>query len=163
MPTEALKNFFLGKLFAIPPFQRDYAWTERNVDDLLEDLAEAIESKSGHYIGTFVLSKGASDARHKIVDGQQRLTTLTMLISVLTRELSARHAALRDFLTPIFLREIDGEWKLLLLGQSHEFFLDLIQDKNPSPATPGQKRLKRAYHYINERVAQLRVDKGMPR
>jgi Protein of unknown function DUF262 len=103
MPTETLEKFFLGKLFAVPPFQRDYAWTERNVDDLLEDVAEAIDSNSAHYIGTFVLSKAGNDARYRVVDGQQRLTTLTMLISVLARELPTQQAAPRDFLTPLFL------------------------------------------------------------
>jgi hypothetical protein len=160
MPTETLEKFFLGKLFAVPPYQRDYAWIKRNVDEFFEDLAEAIDSNNAHYIGTFVLSKGNNDARYKVVDGQQRLTTLTMLISVLTRELSTQQAALRDFLTPLFLREIDGAWKLLLLGQNHEFFHNLIQDKNPEPSTPGQERLKDAYNWIKQWIAQIRADKG---
>ena len=126
-------------------------------------MAEAIDSNNAHYIGTFVLSKAGNDARYKVVDGQQRLTTLTMLISVLMRELPAEQAPLRDFLTPLFLREIDGAWKFLLLGQFQEFFLDLIQDKDPNPLTPGQERLKQAYYWVKQRIIQLRAGKGMVR
>ncbi|WP_082007630.1 DUF262 domain-containing protein [Tepidimonas taiwanensis] len=56
MSTLTLENFFTGKTFVIPSYQRDYAWTERNVDDLFGDVEEAIEVGGNHYLGTFILS-----------------------------------------------------------------------------------------------------------
>ncbi len=50
------KNF-TQNYFAIPKYQRDYAWKQSNIDDLFEDLQEAIDTDTGHYIGTFILSR----------------------------------------------------------------------------------------------------------
>jgi uncharacterized protein with ParB-like and HNH nuclease domain len=149
MPTETLNRLFLDKLFIIPPYQRDYAWTERNIDELLEDLSEAIEGRTTHYIGAFVFSKSETEIKYKVVDGQQRLTTLTMLISVLTRALPVEEIALRGFFTALFLKTIDSrEWKLTLSGQNQDFFIDLLQDNNPPPTTPAQKKLVAAYNLL---------------
>ena len=46
------------------------------------------------------------------------------------------------------------------MGENHDFFLDLIQDKNPNPSTPGQERLKHAYYWVKQRITQLKTDKG---
>jgi uncharacterized protein with ParB-like and HNH nuclease domain len=52
-----LEVFFTGKFFRIPTYQRDYAWDTGNVDDLIDDIIEAIETNTSHYIGTFILSE----------------------------------------------------------------------------------------------------------
>jgi uncharacterized protein with ParB-like and HNH nuclease domain len=80
MPTETLQKFFTDKNFMIPEFQRDYAWDSSNIDELFDDISEALETSTEHYIGTFILSKGGKDGLYKVVDGQQRLTTLTMML-----------------------------------------------------------------------------------
>lgn len=73
--------------FTIPAYQRPYAWETTQVGELLTDLTEAMgpESKSDgfYFLGSIVLVKthGAPDSR--VVDGQQRLTTLTILFSVI--------------------------------------------------------------------------------
>ena len=87
MPTQTLEQFLSGKAFAIPSYQRDYAWETRNIDELWEDIAESVESQSSHYLGTFILSRGTSDGRYNLVDGQQRLTTVTMLANALVEHL----------------------------------------------------------------------------
>src|SRR5437867_3357636 len=73
--------------FEIPPYQRPYAWGEDETRELLDDLIEAMDNKgvSGgvYFLGSIVLIKLPSDAQSKVVDGQQRLTTLTILLSVL--------------------------------------------------------------------------------
>jgi uncharacterized protein with ParB-like and HNH nuclease domain len=74
-------------LFEIPVFQRPYAWTKDQVDDLLDDLLFAMrrDEDEPYFLGNIVLIK-SNDPNSKVVDGQQRLTTLTMLLCVL-REL----------------------------------------------------------------------------
>ena len=73
--------------FEIPPYQRPYAWEEDQTRELLEDLIDAMDNKdvSGgiYFLGSIVLIKSPNDSQSKIVDGQQRLTTLTILLSVL--------------------------------------------------------------------------------
>ncbi|MCB0392844.1 MAG: DUF262 domain-containing protein, partial [Bdellovibrionales bacterium] len=48
-----LEHFFTGKFFKIPNYQRDYSWEVENIDDLIDDIIESIETSTNHYIGTF--------------------------------------------------------------------------------------------------------------
>ena len=75
-------------IFEIPVYQRPYAWDTEQVNDLLDDLLYAMrrEGDEPYFLGSVVLIKG-DDADSQVVDGQQRLTTLTMLLCVL-RDLS---------------------------------------------------------------------------
>lgn len=53
-------EIFNGNVFSIPNYQRDYAWEERNLDDLWEDLLEAEKAENdemGHFLGTIVVAK----------------------------------------------------------------------------------------------------------
>ncbi|GGA74419.1 hypothetical protein GCM10011507_27300 [Edaphobacter acidisoli] len=67
--------------FVVPEYQRPYAWTSRQVDELLGDLEGYVGRDPGLYLGTIILD--ASKKSHKrigIVDGQQRLTSLFLLL-----------------------------------------------------------------------------------
>jgi len=82
MVTHNISDLFNKKYFEIPKYQRGYSWERQNVRELFEDIRESIESKSNHYLGTFVLSGGAPKEDHFfLVDGQQRLVTLSLIIS----------------------------------------------------------------------------------
>lgn len=71
--------------FRIPDYQRPYAWEREQAIQLLEDLVEALDrgGDEPYFLGSIVLvkHKGVSDA--EVIDGQQRLTTLTILLAVL--------------------------------------------------------------------------------
>ena len=66
-----------GRRFRVPPFQRDYKWTEENWDELWGDILE-IEKRGEdeHFLGTIVLRQ-SNDAVSEIIDGQQRIATLS--------------------------------------------------------------------------------------
>src|SRR5437667_10772583 len=76
-------------VFTIPLYQRAYAWTTEESEELFQDLIramdgyeESIDDAPPYFLGSIVLIKGdAPDAQ--VVDGQQRLTTLTMLLAAL--------------------------------------------------------------------------------
>jgi uncharacterized protein with ParB-like and HNH nuclease domain/predicted transport protein len=80
--------------FAIPVFQRDYSWTEAQCDQLWRDVVRiaADPSDRGHFLGSVVyVSTGDTSAgftRWLLVDGQQRLTTLTLLLTALRDHIS---------------------------------------------------------------------------
>ena len=80
-----VKVFSDDYFFEIPLYQRPYAWTTEEVDELLDDLIDAMDrdSESPYFLGNVVLIKSDGDATSEVVDGQQRLTTLTMLLCVL--------------------------------------------------------------------------------
>jgi hypothetical protein len=68
-----------GSAFRVPKFQRDYAWTRDNWEDLWTDIAD-LESQAGqvqHYMGALVTQQ--KDSEILIIDGQQRITTLSIL------------------------------------------------------------------------------------
>lgn len=67
--------------YRVPPFQRDYSWGEQEWDDLWADILETIRDggESAHYMGYLVLQETGEQARN-VIDGQQRLTTLSLII-----------------------------------------------------------------------------------
>ncbi len=70
-----------GKKFKVPKFQRDYSWEEEQWEELWDDISDINFSNKddGHYMGYIVLQK-KSDVDFIVVDGQQRLTTLSIMI-----------------------------------------------------------------------------------
>ncbi len=71
-----------GRQYAIPPYQRDYSWVEEQWDDLWNDiLALRANPKDRHYMGALVV-QGKTDRDFLVIDGQQRLATLSILALV---------------------------------------------------------------------------------
>lgn len=94
-----LEGLLSGRLLRVPDYQRGYAWESLQRTELLEDL-ELLGPGREHYTGTVVLhevdpknrrmdSEGKSYGVHDVVDGQQRLTTLLILLDAIRRELAA--------------------------------------------------------------------------
>lgn len=76
-----------GKLYRVPPFQRDYSWEEEQWEDLWNDLMELrARPDERHYMGALVV-EAKSDREFKIIDGQQRIATLTILALAVIRKL----------------------------------------------------------------------------
>ena len=69
-----------GLRYGVPPYQRDYSWREEHWDDLWQDLIElARHEEAQHYMGAIVIQpKGREE--YVIIDGQQRLCTLSLLV-----------------------------------------------------------------------------------
>lgn len=175
MEKKTLEILFANKLFWIPDYQRDYAWTLNNIKDLFNDIRECIETKTPHYIGTFILSKvpleaaksiidslvddsrpegmaldssgvfeGAAAKVHALVDGQQRLTSLSMIVQCLVEELPEGDED-RVVYQRWFLRSHSIP-HLLLQTNNQEFYSRLVQNPGDAvPTTRGQRRLKKAY------------------
>jgi hypothetical protein len=77
----------INKGLTIPPYQRPYKWTENNVVNLLEDIFEYVIIKNKAYrIGSIILHDDGS--KKNIVDGQQRLTTISILFKCLEKNFS---------------------------------------------------------------------------
>ena len=91
-----------GYRFSIPRYQRPYAWTTEQAGEMFDDLARAarcehrLEDSDPYFLGSVVLVKDEGDARAEVVDGQQRLTTLITLLSVVREFLPPGHAAALD-------------------------------------------------------------------
>jgi hypothetical protein len=190
MEKKTLETLFMNKHFFIPDYQRDYAWQFKNVDDLFGDVRESIETRTGHYIGTFILSKVGSDVAESIVsgvlhgtavdqtgptedaarkaavanlyalvDGQQRLTTLSMILHTLVAALPSDDYD-RVFYERQFLRSRSVP-HLLLQKNNHDFYYRLLQSSDGAvPSTRGQRLLAKAYAIIKYNVQALVAKNG---
>jgi hypothetical protein len=78
--TEDLKELLSnGKSYSVPAYQRDYSWKQEHWEDLWEDLCTVEANREDHYMGTIVLEIGERK-QFRVIDGQQRMATLSILI-----------------------------------------------------------------------------------
>ena len=77
-----------GLTYQIPPFQRDYSWSDEEWEDLWVDILGVTETDAepAHYMGYLVL-QSQDDKTFYVIDGQQRLTTLTILVLAVLKNL----------------------------------------------------------------------------
>lgn len=98
-----LERFFTGlsTCYSVPNYQRDYSWTFDEISQLWEDLLAAYKNQSDYFVGTLVLNKEKDNGRHEegqydIVDGQQRLATISIFFCVI-RNISTALVQDRNF------------------------------------------------------------------
>lgn len=114
--------------FRIPPYQRPYSWTFEQVDDLWGDLLD--NAPSGHFLGSIVLSTEDLD-RPLVIDGQQRLTTLMLLLAALRDECDLRQMTkdvhrIEKRLTADDLAEGDAYFKFKTGSANWPVFRDFV-------------------------------------
>lgn len=147
---QSLQKFFSGKILEIPKYQRSYAWEKQNFRELFEDIQEALETKSNHYIGTIVLAKTNEDKIFYIVDGQQRMTTIVMFISVLIRKLKDKGD--QDFNRRYYIKE-KNQYKLTPLERDKDFYFELLDGALSSePKNKSQRFLLEVFEEIENIV-----------
>ena len=78
-----------GRSYRVPPYQRDYSWSEERWEDLWNDIADLrSRPEDRHYLGALVV-EGKSDREFLVIDGQQRLATLSLLALAVIAKLGA--------------------------------------------------------------------------
>ncbi|MEW6539934.1 MAG: DUF262 domain-containing HNH endonuclease family protein [Pseudomonadota bacterium] len=94
--------------FRVPAYQRPFSWDRDNFADLVDDLVGADKS-SEYFLGTLVLHRTDDDGNHDIVDGQQRLTSIAILLAAL-RDMIDHEAFKSDLQDKISQKEnvVDG-------------------------------------------------------
>lgn len=94
-PLINLNEFLNRKIFKIPFFQRNYAWTQTQLSDLWNDLLFLKENKQ-HFFGTIIVKDVQKERKvsdllsyrvFEVIDGQQRLTTISILVNEILNEL----------------------------------------------------------------------------
>ncbi len=72
--------------YRVPAYQRDFAWSSEEVVELWDDITRALlEGRSEYFLGAMVTSHGDDDKTRDIVDGQQRLTVVSMMFSAIAQ------------------------------------------------------------------------------
>jgi len=137
-----------GDFYAVPDFQREYVWQPENVEQLLEDIFEELYSDDGkpltnteYFIGSIVVYPGA-DGVYQLIDGQQRTTTIFLILCALRDRLPAleplrkliRESRMNDetfeeeSLYRVTLMYPDSAGALELVGQGKAVELEALPD-----------------------------------
>lgn len=96
---------FSSTTFLVPPYQREYAWSDDEVSDFWDDLRGGL-GEGSYFLGLVILTE--EETRKHVVDGQQRILTLTLLAAAMNHEaLRIGRRALADRLKSDFLMAID--------------------------------------------------------
>lgn len=153
--------------FVIPVFQRDYSWTETQCQQLWKDVLRMAQGKPehGHFLGSVVyISTGDSAAgftRWLLIDGQQRMTTLTLLLLALRDHIAQTgwHGGENDptakRVEANFLKNIleDGMRQYKLVLRRHDqATLQALLDRTELPAQPSL-RIQENYEFFCEQLA----------
>lgn len=164
---QTLERIFTGVAtrYAVPHYQRDYTWNQDQWTELWGDINTAFESDREYFLGSFVLNTEnlANEGTYEIVDGQQRLTTFTILFSMVrdianhftqdathdaysnigldlaTNRDKARRAATKAGTLVVHLSEPDNYF-LRLNDKDHPIFYDKVQKEN-SPLLTKDERI----------------------
>lgn len=150
-----IDNIFNGKtFFAIPDYQRSYAWGEDELNDFFEDYMNNYNSQE-YYYGTILLQMTKKDKKEfcDIVDGQQRFTTLIIFMKCLISRLSSMDYDETSMLYKHFIKSGDL-YILKLQADDNDFFSTVILDdkKTSETKTPAQKRLLYAKTFFEDKI-----------
>jgi len=173
------------RLLEIPDYQRPYAWANKQLEDLWEDI-DLLGPAGTHYAGTLVLRDvpGPDDSvkssmdddgdtlRHcEVVDGQQRLTSCLLLLDRVRRSLETLSAAglapagkvANNIRSRYGMISIDNAWipKLRLGSELNDYWVSVVLGDQAfvGPALiAGQQRLKDAVAFFDAKLAGLRAN-----
>ena len=121
--------------YVIPSYQRPYAWTTDQAGELFDDLYDFFDQEpdDSYFLGSIVLIKDETKPHAEVIDGQQRLTTLTILLSLITSQFTNELKA--DF--EAYIREpgrasqgLSPKPRLALRERDKAFFASYIQALN---------------------------------
>ena len=162
-----------GLTYGIPRFQRDYSWTDDEWEDLWMDLQGALQpgGEPAHYMGYLVL-QSADDRTFEVIDGQQRLTTVSLIVLAVLKNLQRLSDAGNDadanrrrmeqirqtyigYLVPVTLV---ARPKLTLNRNNNSYYQDYLVPLGHLPQRgfrASEHLLRKAFDWFDKRVADF--------
>lgn len=143
--------------FRIPHYQRPYSWTSEQVDDLWDDLTE--NASTGHFLGSLVLAS-EDDTKPQVIDGQQRLTTLMMILAALRdacveRGMDKDAQRIQTRLTANYFADGDARYKFKTGAVNWPIFRDFVLREPDDPKRQGIESESTLPGHVRERNALL--------
>lgn len=170
-PVSQLFDIDAGVVYAIPRYQREYTWGKNQWENLFDDV---LENDPGYFLGSIICINQSSDTlsvqRLELVDGQQRLMTLSLLFASVFRALKKHEADLDEDQKQELL---NLKRKLILKkGNDQVRLIPQIQNQNSAdyhavlsgigiirecdvPSYAGNRKIFRAYYYFQDRLEQM--------
>lgn len=170
-PVSQLFDIEAGVVYAIPRYQREYTWGKNQWENLFDDV---LENDPGYFLGSIICINQSTDVlsvqKLELVDGQQRLTTLSLLFASVYHALKSQETDLDDEQR---VELINLKRKLVLKkGDDQIRLIPQIQNNNNPdyravlaeigiisecdvPAYAGNRKIFRAYRYFQDRIDEM--------
>ncbi len=168
-PTKILD--FMGKSansqFIVPVYQRMYSWEEKHCKTLWNDILKAGENEKihTHFLGSIMYIADSHSQTSinelRVIDGQQRLTTLTLLLIALSEALDGQKIS-DDKFTSVKIKnrylinpdeEADKKFKLILSQADKETLLSLI-DKDRTPLQEKSHKIEKNFKFFKDKLEE---------
>ena len=168
-----------GHQFEIPRFQRAYSWEKRHYSEFLRDIISNLSVTNGaisvnpYFVGTMLFIGHFVDANKsiiKVVDGQQRLTTITILFSVLSdlfKQCGDEGLKLSERIFKYIMGEDDDNnpVRILKTKSNYPYFAYYIQDYNKGynekPESEEEENIHQTYEYFNKSLQEKMLRKAL--
>lgn len=154
-----------SKQFIIPIFQRTYSWEQSHCQQLWDDIVRVGKSAglNSHFIGSVVYipetNVDAAIPRWLVIDGQQRITTMTLLLIALKRRLEAENldepisaAEVEDYYLRNRYGKGEAAYRMLLTRTDKEGLMRLVDGKDPGEN--ASYRIKENFTFFTEQIAK---------
>ena len=165
---DKLQSYFQGEMqYVVPFFQRPYVWDEDNWVSLWENIVQIYrDHQEGrdreHFIGTIIVKQKAAQElgqnQYDLIDGQQRLTTICILLKSLRDSCKGEFPRLKDQIAHLLLFEnARGDVFLRIRSSRNDlrYFSALIQHSETSTLPNQDHKILQAYQYFRSQVASL--------
>lgn len=171
-----LSAYLQEDTYYIPEYQREFSWEENELEDLWVDLTQLYEGDlRDHFLGQIVIHYNNEEDKKYIIDGQQRTSTVTILLSVLRKKFYEMYEGSLledakidgDDITTQYIGRITDrrdELKLVLGETDKKFFKDYIQkidrmnDVNQRKFSKSEKRIYTAFNYYSKKLDEYVED-----
>lgn len=177
-PISQLFDIDAGFIYVIPLYQREYTWGATQWESLFDDIEE---NDPGYFLGSIICINQTTDAfevqKLELVDGQQRLTTLSLLFAALYGTLKAHENALNEdqlgelisLKRKLVLKKGVDQLRLLPQKQNNNQndFRAILSEigvisQVDTPRFAGNRRIFKAYRYFQDRIQKLLETQGTP-
>jgi uncharacterized protein with ParB-like and HNH nuclease domain len=167
--TDILKD----KTFTVPLYQREYSWNLEQVSDLFYDISDSDDN--GHFLGSLLLYDSENSSNMEVVDGQQRMTTLFLLLFSTLKALknSGKIKAIERINSLLFVVDPNdladdissSEPRLETSKRDKKLFKSIIRNEDFKVHKDGRRRshrnLTNTLDFFDQRLSEISIDQGI--
>ena len=170
-PVSQLFDIEAGVVYAIPRYQREYTWSKSQWETLFDDVQE---NDPGYFLGSIICINQTTDTlavqRLEVVDGQQRLTTLSLLFAALYQSFKHHEKDLDDdqrgellnLKRKLVLKKGDDQLRVIpqIQNNNQNDYRAVLSDVGvistfDTPAYAGNRKIFRAFRYFQSRIEEM--------
>lgn len=168
-----ISDILKDKTFTVPLYQREYSWNLEQVSDLYYDISDSEDG--GHFLGSLLLYQTDNLKKMEIVDGQQRMTTLFLLLFSILKSLngSDKTKAIERINSLLFVidpndlsNDISSSEPRLETGKRDKYlFKSIIRNEDFNAHKDGRKRshknLTNTLEFFDQKISEIVKDQGL--